>query len=54
MRYQNTVQELFRRMSCDMETMSYYGDDDRALMHELLTADDDVLKAYCEIWEVQS
>lgn len=48
------VPELFRRMSHDMETMSYYGDDERALLRELLTADEDILKAYCTIWEVQS
>lgn len=54
MTYKNAVPELFRKMSCDMETMSYYGDDERALLRELLTADEDILKAYCTIWEVQS
>lgn len=47
-----SVPELFRRMSCDMETMSYYGDDERALLNELLTADDEILDAYHTTWEV--
>ena len=46
------VEKLFDIMSRDMETMSYYGDDEGALLAELYTADDDIINTYCDVFEV--
>lgn len=42
------IDKLFYAMRADLETMSEYGDNESALYHELLTADDEILKAYEE------
>lgn len=44
------IEKLFSVMSCDMDTMSQYGDDESALLEELKTADDDILKAYASVF----
>jgi len=48
--YKNSelIEKLFHAMRADIETMSEYGDNESALYHELLTADDEILKAYEE------
>lgn len=48
----NTIAQLFKIMSHDMETMSYYGDDESALLAELFTADDEIINSYCDVFEV--
>ena len=42
------IDKLFYAMRSDIETMSEYGDNEHALLHELLTADEEILKAYKE------
>ena len=49
----DTVEKLFDIMSHDLETMSYYGDDDGALLQELYTADDEIINTYCDVFEVK-
>lgn len=44
------IDKLFYAMRADMETMSEYGDNEHALLHELLTADEEILKAYAEVF----
>lgn len=44
----NLIDKLFYAMRADIETMSEYGDNEHALLHELLTADEEILKAYEE------
>lgn len=40
------IKRLFHAMSNDIETMSEYGDNEHALLAELLTVDDDILQEY--------
>lgn len=42
------IDKLFYAMRADIETMSEYGDNESALYHELLTADEEILEAYAE------
>ena len=41
---------LFEAMRNDLETMSEYGDDEKALWQELNTADDDILEEYKKVF----
>lgn len=45
-------QRLFERMRCDMGVMAEWGDDEAALLAEVMTCDEEVLQAYLELWEV--
>lgn len=40
------IKDLFNAMRCDFDTMSYYGDNERALWDELTTATPDILQEY--------
>lgn len=46
-------QRLFDKMRCDIGVMAEWGDDEVALLREVMTCDEDVLAAYCELWEVE-
>jgi len=43
-------ERLFKAMRSDIETMSEYGDNEEALLHEVMTVDKDILQAYCEVF----
>lgn len=47
-------QKLFERMRCDLGVMAEWSDDEEALRNEVMNCDEDILRAYCEIWEVQN
>ena len=38
--------KLFDRMRCDLGVMSEWGDDEDGLWQEIITADNEILKAY--------
>ena len=44
------IKALFEEMRNDLETMATYGDNEKELFQELKTADNDILKAYSEIF----
>lgn len=46
-------QQLYERMRSDLCVMAEWGDDESALLAEVMTCDEDVLRAYCEIWEME-
>lgn len=46
-------QQVYERMRCDLGVMAEWGDDEVALLNEVMTCDEDILRAYCEIWEVE-
>lgn len=41
-------ERLFYAMRSDMETMSEYGDDEHALLHEVMTVDGEILETYVD------
>ena len=41
-------EKLFYAMRADMETMSEYGDNENALLAEVMTVDDEILQIYID------
>lgn len=46
-------QKVYERMRCDLSVMAEWGDDDVALLTEVMTCDEEILRTYCEIWEME-
>lgn len=42
--------KLFEAMRTDFDTMSQYGDDESALYNEIMTADNNMIEAYKQVF----
>lgn len=45
-------QKVYERMRCDLGVMAEWGDDESALLNEVMTCDEEILKVYCDTWGV--